>query len=66
MVLVPGIVFILMGLVMVITPKLFFVITQSWKNDSDTKPSSMFKFSTRIGGVIFFAVGIAALAVQFL
>lgn len=60
-----GAVFIVFGLFMIVAPKLFYKITQGWKNDSETEPSNLFVISTRFGGVIFIVVGIAAIVIRF-
>ncbi|WP_338109695.1 DUF6199 family natural product biosynthesis protein [Pseudoflavonifractor phocaeensis] len=50
-----------MGLLMVISPSIFFQITESWKSDNANEPSKLFKISTRVGGCFFIIIGIACL-----
>lgn len=61
-----GVIFIILGCFMIFWPKVFYNITQGWKNSSDTEPSHSFIFSTRFGGIMFIIVGVAAVIVQFL
>lgn len=61
-----GIIFVVVGLVMLINPDLFYDITEGWKNSSvNTYPSELFVKSTRFGGGIIVIVGIAAVVMQF-
>ena len=50
---------------MVLKPELVFQIRESRKYASAAEPSKMYIISTRIGGVLFLAVGVAAFIVQF-
>lgn len=61
-----GVIILAAGLVMIFAPGKVYDFTQGWKNDSDTDPSPEFLLSTRIGGVVFALVGIAACVRQFL
>lgn len=56
-----GIVFLVIGLLMVVSPSIFFQITESWKSDKANEPSELFKISTRFGGCFFIIIGIACL-----
>ena len=56
-----GIVFLVIGLLMVVSPSTVFQITESWKNDKASEPSELFKISTRVGGCFFIIIGIACL-----
>lgn len=60
-----GVILFILGIIMIISPKLFFTISESWKNDSGTEPSGLFIISTRFGGVLFTIVGIAGVIIQF-
>lgn len=53
------------GITMVLKPELVFQIRESRKYASDAEPSKMYIISTRIGGVLLLAVGVAAFIVQF-
>ena len=57
-----GIVFLVIGLLMVVSPSIFFQITESWKSDKANEPSELFRISTRVGGCFFIIIGIACLA----
>ena len=59
-----GIIFIIIGIVMLISPKTIFQITESWKSISDIEPSALYNVSTRVGGVAFLIVGIASIIVS--
>lgn len=66
MYLILGIVLLALGLLMVLRPQVFFELTESWKSSSAGEPSKLYLFSTRFGGVLFIAVGIASIVVNFL
>ena len=59
-----GIIFIIIGIVMLISPKTIFQITESWKSISDNEPLALYNVSTRVGGVAFLIVGIASIIVS--
>lgn len=59
MYLILGIILAIIGIIMLANPKLFYDITQGWKNNSSTEPSELFIFSTRFGGIMFLLVGIS-------
>ena len=61
-----GILFMILGVVMLRFPEFIYEITESWKSYSAGEPSDLYKLSTRIGGAAFILIGIAALVVQFL
>ena len=63
-----GIILFCVGLVMLISPKTFFEITESWKSGSNDvrEPSGLYIVSTRIGGVAFSVVGLACIFILFL
>lgn len=58
-----GIIFIIVGLVMLIKPQIVFHIVESWKYSSDTDPSDSYIVNTRIGGVAFLIIGVANIIV---
>lgn len=60
-----GIIFIIVGLIMIIKPHIIFTITEQWKNDSNTEPSDSYLFSTRFGGCIVTLIGVAAIITFF-
>ena len=61
-----GVVFIGIGLLMMLSPSIFYNITQGWKNGSESEPSNLFIVSTRFGGVMFSLIGTASIVLQFL
>lgn len=60
-----GIVFILCGIMLVVKPRLFFDITESWKHASSSEPTELYIFSTRFGGIIISIIGIVCMFVFF-
>ena len=54
-----GILLCIVGVVMIANPRLFYDIVESWKNSGNAEPSDLYIFNTRLGGVVFFLVGIA-------
>ncbi len=61
-----GVLLIAVGTVMIVSPKLFYAVTESWKSDPGAEPSHLFALSTRIGGVLFFLAGVGVFTVRFL
>ena len=61
MYIVMGIFLICIGLVMLISPKTFFEITESWKGGSARDVSGLYIISTRFGGAMFLVVGLASI-----
>lgn len=59
-----SLVFIIIGLMMIISHKTIHEIIEDWKNSAPGEPSKLFEMSTRFGGVML--VGIAAIVVEFL
>lgn len=57
MYIVMGLLLIVVGIVMIVSPQLVYELTQSWKNNGNAEPSSMYIWNTRLGGVIFTIVG---------
>ncbi len=57
---------VVFGLVMLLKPDLFYLITESWKSDYSAEPSDLYVFSTRFGGIIFIIVGALNVVVSFL
>lgn len=58
-----GILFLVIGFVMVRFPEFIYEITESWKSYSSGDPSDLYKLSTRVGGIAFILVGIACFIV---
>lgn len=61
-----GILFVALGIVMLISPKTFFELTESWKGMTSDEPSSLYIISTRFGGAAFLVVGILSIVVSLL
>ena len=61
-----GIVFIGIGIVMMIWPKVIFELTEAWKGYAGGEPSDLYIISTRFGGFMFFIVGAASMITQFI
>lgn len=54
----------IIGIIMIINPSIFWLITESWKSNNSYEPSNLYKTSTRFGGIIFVIVGLINLIVQ--
>lgn len=65
MFIVGGVLFVI-GIVMVIRPDLFWMITESWKFNQETEPSSLYLFSTRFGGIVFMIIAVIGIGVAFI
>ena len=59
-----GILFWIIGFVMLRFPEFIYEITECWKSYSSGEPSDLYKLSTRVGGVAFILVGIACFVVS--
>lgn len=51
---------------MILNPRLFYNLTEGWKNDRTGEPSDLYCFSTRLGGVIIAVVGLVSIIAYFL
>jgi hypothetical protein len=51
----------LFGLVMLVLPSVIWEITESWKSNDATEPSTMYIWSTRFGGALCTIVGVAGI-----
>lgn len=60
-----GAAFSLCGLIMLISPRTVYQITESWKNNRDGEPSDLYRVTTRIEGGILLIVGIVLLVMRF-
>ena len=64
---IAGLALIALGVAMLVKPRLFFELTESWKHDSGAdEPSKMWLYSTRFGGVMCVLAGIGGVIVPFL
>ena len=61
-----AIIMVIFGIVMIVRPKMFYDLTESWKSHSYGEPSSLYIFSTRFGGVCVTLAGIGYIVVQFI
>lgn len=46
------------GVVMIVKPKLIYEITESWKNNSGSEPSEAYLLWTRLSGIVCLLVGV--------
>ena len=61
-----GSIFLLVaGLLMLCFPAVIYSITESWKTNSSSEPSGMYKIHIRVGGIAFLLVGITGLIIFF-
>lgn len=58
-----SIILIAAGITMLIRPKIFFELTESWKSNTSREPSKLYLFSTRFGGVMCLLAGVGELIV---
>ncbi|MEH7347389.1 DUF6199 family natural product biosynthesis protein [Gottfriedia acidiceleris] len=61
-----GILLLIIGLLMLISPNSFYLITESWKSDYNTEPSSLYVWSTRFGGIMLTLAGTGGIIVSFI
>lgn len=54
---------VVLGIVMILKPKLFFDFTEGWKSHVSGEPSKLYLLSTRIGGVMCLLAGIMGLVI---
>ena len=52
MFLIIGILFLIFGAGMLLKPRLFYDLTEGWKNNATGEPSAFYIFSTRFGGAV--------------
>lgn len=57
---------VLVGLLMIFKPEIVWKLTESWKSYNADEPSSLYKWSTRFGGIIFLSIGMIGIVVTFL
>lgn len=46
------------GIILAVAPNLVYNVTQSWKNISNSEPSSIYKIMTRVQGIILVIIGV--------
>ena len=54
-----SIIIAVLGFTMILKPELIYDITESWKSYTDSEPSELYLFNTRLRGVVFLLIGIA-------
>ena len=54
-----GLLLVGLGQLMVWKPRLFYELTERWKNRDAGAPSRLYLFSTRFGGVLSILLGLA-------
>ncbi len=60
-----GVIFIFVGVLMTVSPRTCYDITQGWKNNSKAEPSKMYIITTRLAGIVFFILAILAFVLFF-
>ena len=58
-----GIIIAVIGVIMLVNPKLFYDITQSWKHNGSTEPSDLFILETKVGGILCLLVGLGVVVI---
>ncbi len=61
-----GVVFALVGLLMLLKPDCIWSISEQWKSDSADGPSELYVLSTKIGGIVFLVVAAFCLFIAIL
>ncbi|SFF11092.1 hypothetical protein SAMN04487969_11463 [Paenibacillus algorifonticola] len=56
-----GILLICFGLLLAVRPALAWSLTESWKSNDGTEPSSLYPLSTRFGGILCTLAGLGAI-----
>lgn len=46
------------GILIILKPNILWILTESWKSNG-TEPSELYLWSTRLGGIICFVIGLA-------
>lgn len=54
-----GLFLVTAGLIMLISPKILWTVTEKWKSEDETEPSAVYAWSTRFGGGLCVAIAIA-------
>ncbi|TXC92720.1 hypothetical protein FS935_00475 [Metabacillus litoralis] len=61
-----GILLITIGVTMIVKPSILWILTESWKSNDGTEPSSLYKWSTRFGGIMITIAGIGSIIIYLL
>ena len=59
-----GMIFIIIGLMMLICPKTIFEIAEQWKNNYNSEPSKIYIISIRFGGSMFLVIGLLSIYIS--
>ncbi|WP_348636737.1 DUF6199 family natural product biosynthesis protein [Paenibacillus hunanensis] len=54
---------IIIGLLMLIKPSIVWTVTEQWKSNDATEPSTFYTWMIRVVGIVFVVVGILGLTV---
>ena len=65
MFLISGILFLIFVAGMLLKPRLFYDLTEGWKNNAASDPSALYLFSTCFGGAVVIIVGAASIIAYF-
>ena len=65
MIILGSIFLLLVGVLMLCFPDVAYSITESWKSNTSSEPSGLYKLHIRIGGIACTAVGIAGVIANF-
>ncbi len=61
-----GIILLLIGVLLTVSPEFFWLVSESWKSEGATEPSTSYKWATRFGGTMCILIGIANIIVSFI
>ena len=61
-----GLALMALGITMLVNPRLFYELTESWKHTGSAEPSDGWMFSTRFGGVMCTLAGALGVVVTFM
>lgn len=61
-----GIIFILIGVLAFVRPDFIWEVTEKWKSSYADEPSDLYRFNTKLGGVILAVLGAAAVILSFI
>ena len=60
-----GVAFSLLGFFFFAKPDLVWMLTERWKSYAADEPSELYRKSTRLGGILFFLLGLAMIVLPF-
>ncbi|MBR5873762.1 MAG: hypothetical protein IKY90_03385 [Oscillospiraceae bacterium] len=65
MIIIGSIFLLIVGVLMLCFPDVVYSITESWKSNTSSEPSGLYKIHIRIGGIACSLVGIAGITANF-